>query len=66
MVLLLIGAGMLVALSMRYGWPLFMVIPLYGALGTMLLFGRTALDKPRLAFFALGFLTLGVVLYFVA
>ena len=34
--LLALGVGLLVAFSKRYGWPLFLVMPVYGLVGTVI------------------------------
>lgn len=65
-VVLPLGAGVLVSLSVTNGWPLFVVIPAYGLAGALLigLFIRRPGTKAGTAV-VLGMFALGAVLYLV-
>lgn len=66
--LLALGVGLLGAFSKRYGWPLFLVVPAYGLVGTVIVHRYTATPLTKMAgtVMAVLLIVLGVVLFFVA
>ena len=64
--LLALGAGLFVAFSKRYGWPLFLVVPAYGLVGTVIVHRNTGAPLTNTAGTAVvvSLIALVLVLYF--
>ena len=64
--LLALGAGLLVAFSKRYGWPLFLVVPAYGLVGTVIVHRNTGAPLTKTAGTAVvvSLIALVLMLYF--